>query len=238
MRARCHRFDVAGFSSWGHLDNLRRVGTVGIWLCLCLLATVDATAQPAQPIGPFVLDVRGALARLKEDAATAEAIGVQPANLPTRGLGLAVGAHWYPLGRGRVTLGLGGELLWARDTETAEPTTTGTTTTEGPVVTTRLSAMSPQLSLNFGHGDGWSYVSGGIGWARLTAERQDLPFTDGGGRARTTHYGGGARWFTGPHLAFTFDVRFYTINALPASGTRPDFPRSRFMVISVGTSFR
>ncbi len=55
---------------------------------------------------------------------------------------------------------------------------------------------------------------------------------------RTTHYGGGARWFTGPHLAFTFDLRFYTVNAQPAAGNRPAYPRTKMMVISAGVSFR
>ena len=29
---------------------------------------------------------------------------------------------------------------------------------------------------------------------------------------KTINYGGGARWFTKTHLAFSFDVRFYAIN--------------------------
>ena len=28
----------------------------------------------------------------------------------------------------------------------------------------------------------------------------------------TINYGGGARWFIKPHVAFSFDVRFYAIN--------------------------
>ncbi|MGH8637880.1 MAG: hypothetical protein ACREUZ_12175 [Burkholderiales bacterium] len=220
------------------LDGRNNPGILGILGVLGMLGMLpgDARAQPADPIGPAVVDVRGTLARFKEDAATAQAIDVEPANLPTRGLGLAVGAHWYPARLGRVTFGLGGELLWARDTRTGEQSETATT--EPPTVTTRLSAISPHVSLNFGRGDGWSYVSGGLGWASLTSERTDEPFTGGGGRARMTHYGGGARWFTGPHLAFSFDLRFYAINASEASGTRPAFPRSRLMVISVGASLR
>ena len=37
----------------------------------------------------------------------------------------------------------------------------------GPTVNARFSALSPQVSLNFGTRDGWSYLSGGIGWARF-----------------------------------------------------------------------
>lgn len=203
---------------------------------LTCLFPAAASAQPREPIGPFVVDARGTFARFKEDQAIAGAIDVAPANLPTRGLGLALGAHWYPLRVRAVTLGLGGEVVWARDSRTAEPASA--TAAPGPTVTTRLTSFSPHLSLNFGKGDGWSYISGGLGQARLTAERADEPFSGSGGRARMTHYGGGARWFTSPHLAFTFDVRFYAINALPASGTRPEFPRTRFMVFSVGVGIK
>jgi hypothetical protein len=202
---------------------------------LANLVPVVARAQPRDPIGPYVVDARGLLARFKEDGGVAQAIDVEPSNLPTRGLGVGIGGHWYPTRLGRVTLGIGGEFVWARGSRTGEQDETATE--EAPTVTTRFSAIAPHVSVNFGHGDGWSYLSGGLGRARLTAERADEPFSDGGG-AGMTHYGGGARWFTGPHLAFTFDVRFYAVNASDASGTRPAFPRTRFMVISVGASLR
>ena len=208
------------------------------WACFAfvlLCSAAESAAQPRTPIGPFVVDVRGAFARFKEDPVIANILAVQPDNLPTRGLGLDLGAHWYPLRGRRVTLGLGGQLLLARDTRTAQATQT---TTARPTVTASLSIVSPQISLNFGHGNGWSYVSGGMGLGRLSAERDDLPSADGAGRTRTTHYGGGARWFTGPRLAFTFDLRFYTVNARAAATAVPAFPRTKTMVISAGISLR
>jgi hypothetical protein len=205
-----------------------------VLLTLCSAGPVFA--QPPEPIGLYVVDARIPLARFKDDAAIADAIAVESENLPTRGLGLAIGAHVYPLRKFGITLGLGGEVVWARDSRTGEPEDDATEPL--PTVTTRFSSISPQVSLNFGTGEGWSYVSGGLGWASLIPERDDQPYTNGGGRARATHYGGGARWFTGPHLAFTFDLRFYTINALPASGTQPAFPRNRLMVISGGVSIK
>lgn len=210
-----------------------------VWLCLLLVTLAgisDAAAQPPEPVGPFVADVRGTLARFKEDPVLAAALNVTPTNLPTRGLGLAAGVHLYPLRRRRITLGVGGEMLVARGSRTADQT--GASAVQGPTVTTRLSAVSPQVSLNFGKRDGWSYISGGIGLARLTAERVDAPFAEGASRTRAINYGGGARWFTGPHLAFSLDLRFYTVNARAASGARPAFPRSKMMVISVGASLR
>jgi hypothetical protein len=206
-----------------------------LWIGLLLIGAADVAAQPPQPIGPYVVDARGALVRFKQDASVATGLEVTADNLPTRGLGIAAGAHWYPLRRGRVTLGLGGELLLARDTRTKEQTDVTVAT---PTVTTSFSSMTPLVSLNFGTGEGWSYISGGVGLARLTSERDDAPFADSASRVRATNYGGGARWFTSPHLAFTFDLRFYTINAQPSAGTRPAYPRSKFMIISVGVSLR
>ncbi len=218
--------------------------TTSFLFTLVLAAAVDAGAQPVEPIGPFVIDARGSLARFKGEPPLAGALQVDASNLPTRGLGAAVGGHWYPFRLGRVTIGLGGELVLARDSRTAEApatvTTTGTPTqmmVERPTVTTRLSAFSPQVSLNFGNNDGWSYISGGIGSAKLTAERDDVPSQGAVERVRSTNYGGGARWFTSPRLAFTFDLRFYTLNAQSAP-VPTAYPRTRFMVISVGVSMR
>jgi hypothetical protein len=199
-------------------------------------AAAPAAAQAAQPLPRAVIDARGTLARFKGDAAVAEPLGVAPDDMPTRGLGITAGAHWYPLRVRRITVGLGAELVWARDTRTGEPA--GTPPVTPPTVTTRLSAVSPALSLNFGSGRGWSYISGGIGWGTLTSERADLPFADSAPRAGTTHYGGGARWFDRPHLAYTFDVRFYNIADQPAVGTRPASPGGRFMVFSAGVAFK
>jgi hypothetical protein len=209
--------------------------TKWLWLCLMILAADEVAAQPREPIGPFVLDARGTLARFKEDSALASSLDVAPSNLPTRGLGLAVGVHWYALRRRLVSFGVGGELVVARGARTGEQTDDAL---EPPTVKTRFSSVSPQLSINFGRRDGWSYVSGGIGRARLTAERDDDPLPGGAERTQAINYGGGARWFTGPHLAFSVDLRFYTVSARPASVTRPGVPRSRMMVISAGVSMR
>jgi hypothetical protein len=203
---------------------------------LMLFHSASASAQQVGPPGPFVIDARGTLARFHEDPAVAGALDVSEENLPTRGLGLTVGAHWYPVRRRGITLGLGCEMLFARDSRTLDVLEGSEAT--APTVTTRFSALAPQVSLNFGNRDGWSYLSAGYGLATLTAERADAPFTDDAARTGTLHYGGGARWFARPRLAFTFDVRFYTVNATDAAGDRPAFPRSRMMVISAGISAR
>lgn len=194
-----------------------------------------ADAQPAEPIGPFAADVRVTWARFKEDPSIASALGVSPNNLPTRGLGLVVGAHWYPIRRPGVTLGIGGEFIRARDQRTRQPATEGAE--EGPTVQTRFSSLAPQVSLNFGRKNGWSYISGGIGSSTFTAERVDRPLGDGS-RARTTNYGGGARWFTKKHLAVSVDLRFYSVSPQPEATGRPPFPKVKMMVISGGIAVR
>src|SRR5262245_17732854 len=127
-------------------------------------SAVAREAEPADlPIGPYVTDGRFSFPKFKQDPNVASSIGVATENLPTRGFGLVVGAHFYPLRLGIVTIGVGGEFSKATRGRT---TNTGTETAPVEVgVNTRFSAVSPQISFNFGARDGWSYISGGIGWS-------------------------------------------------------------------------
>ena len=139
-------------------------------------------------------------------------------NLPTRAFGLVVGAHWYPVRLGIVTFGLGGEVASARRGRTMN---TGTKAAPLDVtVNSRFSAISPQVSFNFGARDGWSYISGGIGWSNFTAERKDRPLPDPESRSKTINYGGGARWFAKKHVAVSMDLRFYAVNPQLPTATR------------------
>ena len=214
-------------------DRLMRIAYS---LLALLLLPLPSFAQTPEPIGPVAIDVRVATPRFKENADVASALGVSTTNMPGRGLGLAGGLHWYPLRMGRVTLGLGGELLFSGASNTLEAE--DDTGVDGPTVKTRFNAVSPQVSLNFGTGRGWSYLSGGLGWGNFTTEREDEPVADGDGSPRVLNYGGGARWFAKDHLAFAFDVRFYAINAQEAITGRPAYPKMTLMVISAGVSFK
>jgi len=214
-------------------------------LSLLLMFTGAARAQDAppvftlneEPIAPFVFDARGTLARFKQLPATATALGVAATDLPTRGLGLVVGAHLYPVRRNNFALGIGGELLLrARGSNTITPAVEDGP--DGPAVVTRMTALSPQLSLNFGKRNGWSYLSGGIGWASLTSELEETPFEDPESRPRAINYGGGARWFAKEHLAFSLDLRFYAVSPQEATTARPAVPRMTVMVFSAGISLR
>jgi hypothetical protein len=216
-------------------DTTRAAAAAALALATGLLHASPASAQIQEPIGRYVVDARITWARFKEDPAIAAAIGVTPTNLPTRGLGFVFGGHWYPLRGARVAVGLGGEFAVARDTRAQDPVSDDDE--PGPTVETRFASVSPQLSLNFGRKDGWSYISGGMGSATFTAQRIDLAVGEAT-RARTINYGGGARWFTKKHLAVSVDLRFYSVSAQPATPTRPAYPKSKMMVISGGIALR
>ncbi len=206
---------------------MNRVGSaVRVVVCLSLTMGIFAPGASAQeadpePIGRWAIDVRGALPRYPEDPDTATALGVTVDNLPGRGLGLATAVNVYPARLGKhVSLGVGAEwLVFSRGRKTLDPTTEGGASS--PTVTTRFSVLSPQVSLNFGGRDGWSYVSGGIGWASFTTERDDAPVAEADGTTGSLNYGGGARWFAQEHLAFAFDLRFYRIDPQDATAGRP-----------------
>jgi hypothetical protein len=229
---------------------------LGAWLLLPAAVSaqdpVPPLPLPEEPIGRFVLDARAVVPFFKKDPGVAAALEAEPGDLPGRGLGLSVGGHVYLLRGKPVTVGLGADLLLgARSRHTVEPQTEDGP--GGPTFITRMTAITPQLSLNFGRREGWSYVSGGIGWSTLSIERDDQPYDDSPARARTINYGGGARWFAKKHLAFSLDFRFHRIAAqeattgefrlvpvdepLPLTG-RPAMPATRLVVLSLGISVR
>ena len=189
-----------------------------------------------EPIGKFAADVRVALPRYPDDDATANALAVSGDNLPSRGLGIAAGVNVYPLRLGKVSIGFGGEWMTSSGSKTLDPVTEGGPSS--PTVKTSFSVLSPQVSLNFGSRNGWSYLSAGLGLASFTTEREDAPVADADGRTRALNYGGGARWFAKEHLAFCFDLRFYKINPQDAAAGRPAYGGRRMMVFSAGVSFK
>ena len=216
----------------------RLTALVALAALIFIAARASAQDVPPEklPIGRYVADARVTFPKFKQDAGTAEAIGVTPLNLPTRALGFVLGAHWYPVRLGIVTFGVGGEISAARRGSTLN---TGTDAAPLDVtVNSSFTTISSQVSLNFGARDGWSYISGGIGSSTFTAERQDDPLPDQETRSKTINYGGGARWFAKKHLAVSMDLRFYAVNAQLGTASRPAFPRMTLMAFSVGAAIR
>ena len=203
---------------------------------IALLAANRALAQDPPPrIGPFVVDLHATVPRFPQDVQLAQSRDMALAELPGSGLGVLVGVHVYPLRWRAVTFGLGGEFATGR----ARQTPAVAQTILRPA-TERLTTITPQLSFNFGTGNGWSYISGGLGrstWAVTPQGREG--FAADSEQLKTISYGGGARWFMKTHLAFSFDARFYAINpGTPFVAGVLGSPRTTMIVIGAGVSVR
>jgi hypothetical protein len=130
-----------------------------------------------------------------------------------------------------VTFGVGGELAIGRSHVAAQA--------PSPGITDRFTAVSPTLSLNFGNGNGWSYLSFGYGESRLSIVpdgAQPLPVDDE--QQKTLNYGGGARWFIKKRLGFSLDVRLYEIAVGKPQSGNPATPHTQLLVIGAGISVR
>ena len=206
-------------------------------LALCLPAS--ALAQQKEPIGRFAADIRGAFARHKAEPSVATDLEVEAGNLPTRSVGVTGGAHVYPLHLGRsIALGVGANVVFARGSKTIETENADGTTTTSPTVQRRFRTISPEISLNFGHRNGWSYISGGM-FGRSTAyvDRVDTPASNVPTRG-TINYGGGARWFVNQHVAFSADFRWYSVEEMPAQPGLVAQPRTTLLVLSGGIALK
>ncbi len=209
------------------------------YLFLCLMTAAPAAAQEKDPIGPIAVDLRGAFARHKVEPDIAKNLSVEAGNLPVRSFGLVGGAHIYPWRtRGKVMLGFGGNVVVARGTRTLDVVASDGTTTKSPTVRRYFTTFSPEISLNFGHRNGWSYISGGLfGRSKLYVDLADKPAAEAPYR-KTLNYGGGARWFTSEHVAFAVDFRWYSVAEQLAVAGVVGQPRTTLLVLSGGLSFK
>jgi hypothetical protein len=214
---------------------------VVVFVSAILISAVHARAQdPPPPIPLFVIDVQGNIPNFPQNQLLADSRGLGLEELPGRGLGGQVGLQIHIFRFKAITFGVGGQAMMSRGTQTPPEVETTDTTTVKPPVTEKFRSLGGQLSLNFGNGNGWSYLSGGIGrsnWSIIPEGREPL---EGDEEAlKTINYGGGARWFMKSHLAFSFDVRFYAINPGVASPPYENgSPRTTFFVIGAGVSLK
>ncbi|MCC7031762.1 MAG: hypothetical protein IT179_02900 [Acidobacteria bacterium] len=202
---------------------------------LALLLTAGAlpvAAQPKDPIGRFVVDLRGVVVGLPTAAGWTPSLPAA-AVVPSRGFGFEGGAHAHVRKLGAATLGVGATYSWARGTVSPEPDSL-------PEVRTRATLFSPQLSLNFGHRLGWSYLSAGYGAVKVVGDSvalADLPaaVADSGWSGAIT-LGGGARWFLSDHLGVGFDARWHRLSPRDATATTPAAARATMFRLAVGVS--
>lgn len=206
-------------------------------IAIVSLASARAAAQdPPPPIPRVVVDLRGSFPKFPRNSELADSRGLDLVELPGVGLGIDAGVHLSVLKWKAVTFGLGGLLTLGRSSSS------GLNVENQPVrraVTERFTSLTPQLSLNFGTGDGWSYLSGGIGrstWSVVPEGGLLQPIDEEG--LRTINYGGGARWFIKRHIAFTFDVRFHDRDPGSPHDGRPGSPRTRLIIIGAGMSVK
>jgi hypothetical protein len=216
-------------------EPLRRLRPIAFMCALAALAggAPQADAQQPPPIPRYVIDLHGIVINFPADAILASSRGLSLSELPGRGLGGDIAAHVYPFRYRSVTFGIGGRVVTSRAHRVQ--------TEAGGLraVTERFTYLAPQLSFNFGTGSGWSYISGGLAGARWSVVPDGaLPRPPDQERLLTIDYGGGARWFAKPHVAFSFDVRFYAINPSSPTFSVPSGPRSRLFVFGAGVSVK
>jgi opacity protein-like surface antigen len=185
-------------------------------------------------VGPFVVDLRGLMSGLPTSAGWTP---VLPAgtDVPSRGFGLEGGAHFYFARWGPAMLGAGASFSLARGTASA--VTVGT-----PDVRSRSTTLAPQLSFNFGHKQGWSYLSAGYGGAKVTSESEPLGTIPAAmadsGWAGAINIGGGARWFLTEHLGVGFEARWHRLSSRDATATSLAAPRATLFHLAVGISLQ
>jgi len=132
-----------------------------------------------------------------------------------------------------MAFGVGGEAILARGKHTL---LNSDGKESGTVIDRRLRGVSGQLSLNFGHRDGWSYLTAGIG--PTSFETYLAATVPDGLRPMSINFGGGARWFNWEHLAFTADLRFYQTKPALATPNTAGRLRKNLVVFSGGIAIK
>lgn len=226
-------------------------------LGLALVAVLLGAGSPAGaqvssgPPGPYAFDVRGVVIGLPTSPAFYPALRTN-AIVPARAFGVDAGGQVLFASWGAARIGAGAHLLLARGSSID--------------AVSSVQILAPTVSLNFGHRDGWSYVSAGIGTGRvhgrlaagatgaptLAAGQGAASGTSGdsaaGGasllpdpdvrvRVGTWNAGGGARWFMSKRMAVGFDIRLHKLG----QGTGPSggvTPGSMVVAVAAGLSLR
>jgi hypothetical protein len=197
-------------------------------MCLATSTSLAAQGVTPSPPGPFVIDVRAVSLGLPQDAGFYPPLP-EATPVPARGFGADVGAHIYFTQVGPGRLGAGASVFQVRGTA-------------GQPVSITARVLAPQLSINFGTSQGWSYVSGGIGAGSIRGRFEgSAPGSEDERESDTLmtfHVGGGARWFFSRHLAIGFDIRLHRLGQATADDGAPITPAVFLGSVSVGFSIK
>jgi hypothetical protein len=214
-------------------------------LVAVLLAAAPAAAQQAPERIPFfAADLHAATVGLPQAEGWVP-IGTSSTKYPGRNWGFAGGANIYPLRFKSAAFGFGAMLISGKGTaETVAVSGAGATatTTVTRVVHTGITSVAPQVSLNFGHKLGWSYLAAGYGRSKVTSSSDaigtvpEIVVPEAWNAA--LNFGGGARWFMKPHLGAGFDMRFVKLSSRSPTDTLPSAKRTQLWNISVGISIQ
>jgi hypothetical protein len=202
-----------------------------------VLSGAPAAGQgPPDPPGPYVLDVRAVSSGIPEGVAFFPPL-TPDLPVPTRAFGFDVGAHVYAGTVGAARLGFGASFVNVRTEKfparAAPSATTSSPSTGPPGLQVNMHTLAPQVSFNFGTADGWSFLSGGVGFASVTARPIDgVDARRASGRVMTINAGGGARWFLSRRVAVGFDARLHRVAATDT------MPSSMLFSIAGGISLR
>jgi len=215
-------------------------------MILALVVSAPAWAQaPKENLPRFAIDLHAGKVGLPTAAGWVPVVSADTP-LPGRAWGLAGGANIYLAKVGVITLGAGLQLATGRGTGGALSITTGSGATAitfvTPIVRTQVTSVLPQISMNFGHKLGWSYLSAGYGRTKVSSSSSAVGTVPGATVPEAwnpaINFGGGAKWFMKPHLGASFDVRFTKLSSRGATATLTSAKRTQMVTMAVGVSIQ
>ena len=212
---------------------------------VALAVALPASAQTRERLPLFTADLHAATVGLPQAEGWVPAVSADT-ELPGRSWGFVGGANVYPFRLGVITFGFGASFATAKGKSESLTITSGSgetaKTTVTPVVHTGITSFIPQVSMNFGHKFGWSYLSAGLGRSKVSSSADAVGTTPGivmpEAWNQAINFGGGARWFMKPHLGASFDVRFVKLGSRSATEKLPAAKRTQMWTISAGISLQ
>ena len=223
------------------------MGRVPQGWCLLLVAWSllpgAAEAQVREPLPRFAVDLHAASVGLPTVEGWVPPVTPETP-LPGRAWWLTTAVTGYPLRLGIVTLGVGAAFSTAQGASDPLEVVDGSgdEAPVTPIVRTRVTSVIPQLSVNFGHKLGWSYLSAGIGRTKVDSSADAVgthpEIVVPAVWNQALNFGGGARWFMKRRFGAGFDVRFVKLGSRAESGAVGSARRTQMITFSAGITIQ